>query len=159
MVGGRALEPLVALSNPPGSPARSRVARGSQIPAQWWPGADPRYLDALLREGRTARAVEMKEPSRAGGYGPYLRHAIDQAVLYRHFLRTALPYGQWFNSVGLDQRGVRALVLYPQPDEVVEARISRRVGDLWLLASAFDVQLVAVDARPSGSAETVTAPG
>jgi hypothetical protein len=38
MVGGRALEPLVAPSDPPGSPARSRVARGSQVPAQWWPG-------------------------------------------------------------------------------------------------------------------------
>ena len=93
----------------------------------------------------------MKEPSRAGGYGSYLRHAIGQAVLYRHFLRTASPYGQWFNSVGLDQRGVRALVLYPQPDEVVERKISRRVGDLWLLASAFDVQLVAVSVPPFGS--------
>jgi hypothetical protein len=151
MVGGRVLEPLVAPSDTPGSPARSRVARGSQIPAQWWPGGTPRYLDALLRDKQTAWAVEMKEPSRAGGYGSYLRHAIGQAVLYRHFLRTASPYGQWFNSVGLDQRGVRALVLYPQPDEVVERKISRRVGDLWLLASAFDVQLVAVSVLPFGS--------
>jgi hypothetical protein len=159
MVGGRALEPLVAPSDPPRSPAKSRVARGSQIPTQWWPDGAPRYLDALLRDEQTAWAVEMKEPSRAGGYGPYLRHAIGQAVLYRHFLRTASPYGQWFNSVGLDQRGVRALVLYPQPDEVVERRISRRIGDLWLLASAFDVQLAAVSVPPSGSAKTVIAPG
>jgi hypothetical protein len=153
MVGGRALEPLIAPSDPPGSPARSRVARGSQVPTQWWPGGGPRYLDALLRDEQTAWAVEMKEPSRAGGYGRYLRHAIGQAVLYRHFLRTASPYGRWFNSVGLDQRGVRALVLYPQPDEVVERKISRRVRDLWLLASAFDVQLVAVSVPPFGSAK------
>jgi hypothetical protein len=159
MVGGRGLEPLVAPSDPPGSPAGSRVARGSQVPAQWWPGGAPRYLDALLRDEQTAWAVEMKEPSRAGGYGRYLRHAIGQAVLYRHFLRTASPYGQWFNSVGLDQHGLRALVLYPQPGEAVERTISRRIGDLWLLASAFDVQLVAVSVPPSGSAETVTAPG
>lgn len=150
MVGGRVLEPLVAPSD---LPANSRVTRGSQIPTQWWPGGAPRYLDALLRDEQTAWAVEMKEPSRAGGYGPYLRHAIGQAVLYRHFLRTASPYRQWFDSVGLDQRGVRALVLYPQPEEAVEARISRRIGDLWLLASAFDVQLAAVSVPPSGRAE------
>jgi hypothetical protein len=72
----------------------------------------------------------MKEPSRAGGYGRYLRHAIGQAVLYRHFLRTASPYGQWFNSVGLDQHGLRALVLYAQPGEAVERTIARRIGDL-----------------------------
>ena len=52
MVGGRALEPLAAPSDPRGSPAKSRVARGSQIPVQWWPGGDPRYLDALLRDGQ-----------------------------------------------------------------------------------------------------------
>ncbi len=69
------------------------------------------------------------------------------------------PHGRWFNSAGLDQHGVRALVLYPQPGEVVEQKISRRMGDLWLLASAFDVQLVAVSVLSSGSAETVTAPG
>jgi hypothetical protein len=149
MVGGRALEPLAAPSDPPGSPGKSRVTRGSQVPAQWWPGGAPRF-HALLRDEQTAWAVEMKEPSRAGGYGPYLRHAIGQAVLYRHFLRTASGYGQWFNSAGLDQRGVRALVLYPQPGEVVERKISRRIGDLWLLASAFDVQLVAVSIPPSG---------
>jgi hypothetical protein len=158
-IGGRALEPLVARSDPPGSPAISRVARGSQIPTQWWADGGPRYLDALLRDRQTAWAVEMKEPSRAGGYGSYLRHAIGQAVLYRHFLRTASPYRQWFNSAGLDQHGIRALVLYPQPDEVREAKISPRIGDLWLLASAFDVQLAAVDPRPAGSPETVTATG
>jgi hypothetical protein len=159
LVGGRSLEPLVAPSDPPGSPAKSRVARGSQIPTQWWANGNPRYLDALLRDGRTAWAVEMKEPSRAGGYGLYLRHAIGQAVLYRHFLRTASSYGQWFNTAGLDQHGIRALVLYPQPDEMREAKISSRIGALWLLASAFDVQLAAVDTRPSGSPTTVTATG
>ena len=159
LVSGQALEPLISPSDPPGSPAKSRVARGSQIPTQWWANGSPRYLDALLRDGRTAWAVEMKEPSRAGGYGRYLRHAIGQAVLYRHFLRTASPYGQWFNAAGLDQHGVRALVLYPQPDELREEKISPRIGDLWLLASAFDVQLVAVDTRPLGSPNTVTATG
>ena len=158
-VGGRALEPLVARCDPPGSPAKSRVARGSQIPTQWWPDGDPRYLDALLRDGQTAWAVEMKEPSRAGGYGSYLRHAIGQAVLYRHFLRTASSYSQWFNSAGLDQHGIRALVLYPQPDEVREAKISPRIGNLWLLASAFDVQLAAVDPSALRQPDTVTATG
>jgi hypothetical protein len=77
-------------------------------------------------------------------------------VLYRHFLRRVSPYGKWFDSAGLDERSVRALVLYPQPDEAKEARISRPVGDLWLLASAFDVQLAAVHAPMFGSAEAAT---
>ncbi len=124
---------------------QAKVAYGSQIPTLWAPEGGPRYLDALLRDGAVPWAVEMKVKA-GGGYGAYLRHAIGQAVLYRHFLRTATPYQAWFDDRGLDRQAVRAAVLYPQPTPEVQRKIASRIGNLLLTAAAFDVQVVTVDA-------------
>jgi hypothetical protein len=135
-VGGLKLESI-------GAPDSS-VARGSQIPTLWAPGTKPRYLDALLRDGRVPWAVEMKVNA-GGGYGAYLRHAIGQAVLYRRYLRTTAALGPWFESLQLEQRAIRALVVYPRPSHHVRAKIARRISNLLLTAAAFDVQVAMVD--------------
>ena len=61
---------------------------GSQFPTKWGPGGKSRYLDALLRDGSTPWAIEMKVQGGAG-VGQYYRHAVAQAVLYREFIRRA----------------------------------------------------------------------
>ncbi len=124
---------------------QAKVAYGSQIPTLWAPDGRPWYLDALLRDCAVPWAIEMKVKA-GGGYGAYLRHAIGQAVLYRHFLRTATPYQAWFDALGLDRQAVRAAVLYPQPTPEVQRKIASRIGNLLLTAAAFDVQVVTVDA-------------
>ena len=124
---------------------QTKVAYGSQIPTLWAQDGRPRYLDALLRDGAVPWAVEMKVKA-GGGYGAYLRHAIGQAVLYRHFLRTATPYEKWFVDRRLDRQAARAAVLYPQPTPDVQRKIASRIGNLLLTAAAFDVQVVTVDA-------------
>lgn len=136
-IGGQVLLPL--------GNDKSAMAYGSQIPTLWAPNGGTRYLDALLHDGRVPWAVEMKVKS-GGGYGAYLRHAIGQAVLYRHFLRSAGAYEPWFQGQGLDQHAVRAAVLYPQPTATVQRKIAGRIGNLWLTAAAFDVQVATVDA-------------
>jgi hypothetical protein len=136
-IGGQVLLPL--------GNDKSATAYGSQIPTLWAPNGGTRYLDALLHDGRVPWAVEMKVMS-GGGYGAYLRHAIGQAVLYRHFLRSAGAYEPWFQGQGLDQHAVRAAVLYPQPTATVQRKIAGRIGNLWLTAAAFDVQVATVDA-------------
>lgn len=136
-IGGRKLSTL--------GDGQAKVAYGSQIPTLWAPAGRPRYLDALLRDDAVPWAVEMKVKA-GGGYGAYLRHAIGQAVLYRHFLRTATPYQTWFDDRGLDRQAVRAAVLYPQPTPEVQRKIASRIGNLLLTAAAFDVQVVTVDA-------------
>jgi hypothetical protein len=143
-IGGRTLYPVVSKNSALASEG-SFVAYGSQIPTLWSPGEKPRYLDALLRDGHVPWAVEMKVKA-GGGYGAYLRHAIGQAVMYRHFLRTAHAYRGWFQSNDLDQDSIRALVLYPQPTETVQRKIAGRIGNLWLTAAAFDVQVATVNA-------------
>ncbi len=121
------------------------MALGSQIPTLWSPGGKPRYLDAFLRDGRVPWAVEMKVKA-GGGYGAHLRHAIGQAVLYRHYLRTTLSFKGWFDEHDLDQQSVRAAVLHPHPIPAVETKIAIRIGNLLLTAIAFDVQVATVGA-------------
>src|SRR4051812_1818890 len=48
---------------------------GSQFPTKWGPGGKARYLDALLRDGSTPWAIEMKVQGGAG-VGQYYRHAV-----------------------------------------------------------------------------------
>lgn len=92
------------------------VAWGSQFPTRWGPrdGAG-RYLDALLRDGRTPWALEIKVAS--GGTAQYYRHAVHQAVLYRHFIRTATPLHAWFDFHDLDQKNCEAAVVIPADDD------------------------------------------
>jgi hypothetical protein len=136
-VGGRKLSSIVR--------SDSYVVRGSQIPTQWAKDGKACYLDALMRDEHVPWAVEMKVLAN-NDYGPYLQYAIGQAVLYRHFLCSAPAYQAWFASHNLDQQAVRAAVLYPQPPDNVRQEVAKRISALWLLAAAFDVQVVTVDA-------------
>lgn len=90
---------------------------GSQFPTRWGHtgGNAARYLDALLRDGDVPWAVEMKVRG-SGGVGGYYRHAIAQAVLYRHFIRSASALDPWFASRGLDRLACRAAVVVPDLD-------------------------------------------
>lgn len=88
---------------------------GSQFPTKWGPGGRARYLDALLRdptEQDVPWAVEMKVG--LGGEGQYYRHAVAQAVLYRHFIRNALDLRFWFEHYDLDATKCRAAVVVPE---------------------------------------------
>lgn len=122
-----------------------RIAWGSQIPTLWWSGGTPRYLDALMKHGRTPWAVEMKVAAAGGGYGRYLRQGLTQAVLYRHFLRSAYQYDAWLDSLGMDRRRCRAALLYPQPTASVAPIVAARLGALDLLCRDFDVTPIRVD--------------
>jgi hypothetical protein len=90
---------------------------GSQFPTRWGHtgGNAARYLDALMRDGDVPWAVEMKVRG-SGGVGGYYRHAIAQAVLYRHFIRSAKALNPWFASRGLDRQACRAAVVVPDLD-------------------------------------------
>src|SRR5207237_328341 len=88
------------------------VARGSQFPTQWRRDGGAKYLDALLKDGSTPWAVELKC---GGNTGAYYRHGIAQAVLYRHFIRTATPTHEWFRAYGLEPQNCRAALAFPTP--------------------------------------------
>lgn len=89
------------------------VARGSQFPTLWGHGAKPRYLDAMLRRGRTPLAVELKVST--GGQGRYYRRSLIQAVLYAHFIRNAPGLEPWFLAGGLDRKATRPCIGVPIP--------------------------------------------
>jgi len=112
---------------------------GSQFPTIWGPGGRARYLDALLRDpndGRVPWAIEMKVNR---SEGQYYRHAVVQAVLYRHFIRHATPLHFWFDQFGLDPTLCRAAVVVPT------IRTNRWQARLAALCEMFDVELVIVD--------------
>lgn len=89
---------------------------GSQFPTRWGAGGgnSARYLDALLRDGDTPWALELKAALPGSGLRAYYRHAISQAVLYRQFIKTATPLKDWFDRYGLDQAKVRGGVVLPE---------------------------------------------
>lgn len=112
-----------------------QVARGSQFPTLWGHRADPRYLDAMLRRGRTPLAVELKVST--GGQGRYYRRSLIQAVLYAHFVRNAPGLEPWFLAAGLDRRSTEASIGVPIParwtpgfanDLELLKRVGARVG-------------------------------
>jgi hypothetical protein len=92
-----------------------RVNWGSQFPTRWGRTASNagRYLDALLRDNETPWALELKTEGSAGVAG-YYRHAVGQAVLYRHFIRQAAHLAPWFARFGLDHTACRAAVVVPE---------------------------------------------
>lgn len=130
IVGGR---PLELIEPDP------RVSWGSQFPTKWGPCGRARYLDALLRdpvERDVPWAVEMKVG--LGGEGQYYRHAVAQAVLYRHFIRSASSLWFWFDHYDLDATKCRAAVVVPEfRNPSWESRLAR-------LCELFDVRLVTV---------------
>jgi hypothetical protein len=118
---------------------------GSQFPTKWGRGGSARYLDALLRDGHMPWAVEIKIHG-AGGAGGYYRHAVAQAVLYRHFIAHSTPLKEWFDKFDLDQRHCQAAVLVPEmtgPLLPWRTRL-RRVADL------FAVKVLEIDSAFAG---------
>jgi hypothetical protein len=114
---------------------------GSQFPTKWGRGGQARYLDALLRDGTTPWAVEMKVAGGAG-VGVYYRHAIAQALLYREFIRGATPLHWWFARQGLQAGDCRGAVVVP---ELAGAAAPWRPG-LAQLCDDFGVDLIEVPA-------------
>lgn len=112
---------------------------GSQFPTKWGPVRSARYLDALLRDPIDPTipwAIEMKVRL---SEGQYYRHAIAQAVLYRHFIKKAQRLHFWFKPYGLDPHQCRAAVVVPT--FTTPAWEERLRG----LCNLFDVELVVVD--------------
>lgn len=114
---------------------------GSQFPTKWGPGGKARYLDALLRDGSTPWAIEMKVEGGAG-VGQYYRHAVAQAVLYREFIRKAEPLHPWFKARGLTARGCQAAVVVPR---LTNPRHEQWRDHVTGLCKAFEVEFVEVD--------------
>ena len=114
---------------------------GSQFPTKWGPGGSPRYLDALLRDGSTPWAVEMKVQGGAG-VGQYYRHAVAQAVLYREFIRKAAPLSPWFESHGLVAARCQAAVVVPR---LVDSTQQRWRDNTARLCEAFELAFVEVE--------------
>ena len=112
---------------------------GSQFPTKWGPVRSARYLDALLRDPidpTVPWAIEMKVRL---SEGQYYRHAVAQAVLYRHFIKKAESLHFWFKPYGLDPQQCRAAVVVPT--FTTPAWEERLRG----LCELFDVELVVVD--------------
>jgi hypothetical protein len=148
---------LTLLHPPPHVDARSGddlVNWGSQFPTRWGrtkaPGA--RYLDALLRDGSTPWALEIKVDG-GGGVGQYYRHAVAQAVLYRQFIRTAEPLKPWFDRYDLDQRTCRAAVVIP---DLLPAQ-AKWDSRLEAVCRAFDVDLIRIPRHFAGLRDTEAA--
>jgi hypothetical protein len=116
------------------------VSRGSQIPTKWAEDTGrARYLDGLLRDGEIPWAIEMKVEI-GGGFASYYRHAIGQAVVYRHFLRTATPMHPWFSALHLDATRCEAAVVFPE----TPSKVSQKIARLFELAARFDVAIAEV---------------
>lgn len=99
----------------PALPFVGGVLRSAQFPTLWGNVSSPaRYLDALMadRQGRPW-AVELKAPAVAGGNGSYLRAGITQAILYRHYIRTATLLDSWFTKLGLARHECQAALAFP----------------------------------------------
>ena len=74
-----------------------------------WPSplprcAPPRWCDTL--------AIEMKVQG-PGEVGQYYRRAVTQALLYREFIRGAVPLHAWFTAHGLNAQACQAAVVVP----------------------------------------------
>ena len=132
----RLLKGLISLDDDSALIADDRiVARGSQFPTLWGHGAKPRYLDAMVRRDRTPVAVELKVA--VGGQGRYYRRSLVQAVLYRHFIRSAPGLDVWFDVARLDRTATEAAIGIPIPtrwtprfdrDLDLLKRVAARVG-------------------------------
>ncbi|MGY1915855.1 hypothetical protein [Blastococcus sp. SYSU DS0973] len=130
-------------------PVRDGVSWGSQFPTRWGrtPSNAGRYLDALLRDGSTPWAIEIKIEG-SGGVGNYYRHAVEQAVLYRHFIRQATYLAPWFEQFGLDHATCRAAVVVPE----IRTQQARWRDRLQRVCEAFDVELIEVPQRVAQAA-------
>ncbi|MEI7993194.1 MAG: hypothetical protein WCH93_12310, partial [Actinomycetota bacterium] len=121
-------------------PFRSRTLAAAQFPTLWGDVTRPaRYLDALLADGdRRPWAIELKDQDAGGGHGAYLRHGIGQAVLYRHYIRSAAELDPWFEHYGLKRTECRAALAFPTATLSTEPVIKR----LRRLAALYDVDVI-----------------
>ena len=128
-------------------PFRSGMLGAAQFPTLWGDvSGPPRYLDALLTDSAGHPwAVELKDQEAGGGHGKYLRHGIGQAVLYRHFIRTAEQLDPWFAHYNLERINCRAALAFPTAKTGTSMTIER----LRDLARRFDVEVIEF-ARPGG---------
>lgn len=121
-------------------PFRAGMLAAAQFPTLWGDVTRPaRYLDALLADsdGRPW-AVELKDQDAGGGHGAYLRHGIGQAVLYRHYIRSATDLDPWFERHGLDRAQCRAALAFPTAAPSTANVIERLRG----LATLYDVEVI-----------------
>lgn len=135
--GDAALQPAV--------PSRNGVLAAAQFPTLWGDVTRPaRYLDALLADSdRRPWAVELKDQDAGGGHGAYLRHGVGQAVLYRHFIKSATALDPWFSLHELDRHACRAALAFPTAASGA-AKTIERLRDL---AKRFSVEVIEF-ARP-----------
>ena len=120
------------------------VARGSQFPTLWGHGAKPRYLDALLRRGRTPLAVELKVAT--GGQGRYYRRSLIQAALYSHFIRNAPGLEPWFHRARLDRAATQPCIGVPIPTRWTD-RFTADLDLLTRVAARIGVEVHVLDSR------------
>jgi hypothetical protein len=92
--------------------------------------------------------VELKDPRAGGGYGRYLRCGIGQAVLYRHFIRSAESLDPWFACHDLRRADCCSALAFP----VASGRSAATIARLRDLARRYDVEVIEF-ARP-GSPST-----
>ena len=121
-------------------PFRSGTLGAAQFPTLWGDVTRPaRYLDALLADDSSRPwAVELKDQDAGGGHGAYLRHGIGQAVLYRHYIRSASQLDEWFSSYGLQRTQCQAALAFPTASPGASATVTR----LRDLAKLFDVEVI-----------------
>lgn len=127
-------------------PFRNGTLAAAQFPTLWGDVTRPaRYLDALLADrDRRPWAVELKDQDAGGGHGAYLRHGIGQAVLYRHYIRTASALNPWFESHGLKRNECQAALAFP----TAAASTTKTIKRLRDLARLYNVEIIEF-ARPS----------
>ena len=127
------LEPIAPLGEPP-----------LQVPALYSsePDAPARFIDAVMKDGKTPWVVELKVDT--GGQGQYYRHAITQAVLYREFLLQATDMHDWFRSLKVDPIEFRAAVVFPKLKGSDKHR-DRLLGQLSETAECFGVDVGELD--------------
>lgn len=126
-------------------PFRSGTLAAAQFPTLWGDVTRPaRYLDALLADSSNRPwAVELKDQDAGGGHGAYLRHGVGQAVLYRHYIRSAVDLDGWFASYGLARTDCDAALAFPTGSPGASATLGR----LKALAKLFEVEVIEFD-RP-----------
>jgi hypothetical protein len=124
----------------PAVPFRSGMLAAAQFPTLWGNVTRPaRYLDALLADDdQRPWAVELKDQDAGGGHGAYLRHGIGQAVLYRHYIRSAAALDPWFEFHGLHRTQCQAALAFPTAAPSTAGVITR----LRDLAALYDVEII-----------------
>lgn len=142
------------------------VSRWGQLPTLWAApdharDAQNTFLDVLMRDGATPWAVELKHPA-GSARGEQYRHAVGQAVLYRHFIRGARPLHAWFEAQDPPLTAAACCAAVGIPDERdargrVKAAVRTRQEQLIDLAALFDVAVALIpDVPPSFAAPDST---